>query len=671
MKIMTKAFTILVFCACFLFLGQLPQASAVNTGTVGILPAYPDPNISFSNSWFIYKLDLGKSKDDAIRVINNKQETAIIKLYAVDATITTDGGFALLSEDDARKDVGGWVKLALNEVEIPAKSEKMVPFTITIPMDADAGDHAGGIIMQELEGPSSQPAITGTGVKIVTRVGVRIYETVPGEVRRDSSISRFDWQMQPDEKAGFIKRFLGLDQKTLFFLGIENKGNMKISPKAKIEVKNIFGRTVGSIATEEMGVVFPRTKTLDSVLTWQGMPIVGRYTASLEVNFGEGTDKGNKEIVIWAVPYRLITILLFLFVLIVLARLFLQYLKEARKEKMPIYGVKPGDTLAGLSKKFQINWKKLAKANGIKKPFEIKPGQKLFVPMTSKNFEILKQLYRQHEIERSIAERSGAKKKSRKKLIVIIVVILLVGIAVYWFKFRKPATPSVQQNAEDQSSNQEAPKESTDKTITGVAKKSAIMVKIYTLDGTEAESSQRLKEKLDLIGYQTELMGSAADKNYTNTTIEHSPESVDQAKIVQTDIGLSGGIDLKEVPGLGNEIDVYNKADKSEFLEIGPAADSISATRELIKIKLAKGGASDESIGKLKNLLTKGDYTVDDQIDEGEKTASGITIMYSDDQQKNNVDNIKDFLSQNNFKVTVSKDATVKPADTIIVVAGK
>lgn len=670
MRIIMKAFAVLIFCSCFLFLGRLPQASAVNTGTVGILPAYPDPNVSFSNSWFIYHLDLGKSKDDAVRVINNKQETAIIKLYAVDATITTDGGFALLSEEDARNDVGGWVKLALNEVEIPAKSEKLVPFTITIPKDADAGDHAGGIIMQEIEGPSSQPAITGTGVKIVTRVGVRIYETVPGEVRRDSSISRFDWQMQPNEKAGTIAKFFGFDQKTLFFLGIENKGNMKISPKAKIEVKNIFGRTVGSIATEEMGVVFPRTKTLDSVLAWPGMPIAGRYTAKLEVDFGEGMNKGNEEIVIWAVPYRLITILLFLLVFVVIMRLFLQYINEARKERMPIYTVKTGDTLASLSNKLQVNWKRIARTNDIKKPFEIRPGQKLFVPMTNKNFETLKQLYHQQEVERSIAERSGIKKKSKKKLITVIVIIILVGAAVYWVKFRKSGAPIVQ-NAQNQDSNQEAPKESAGKTITGIVKKSAIDVKIYTLAGVDPESSKRLREKLDLIGYQTELIGSATDKDYSKTTIEYDPENIDQAKIVQTDIGISGGVDLKETPGLGNGISVYNKANKDDFLNIGPTADSVSATRELIKIKLMKGGANDDSANSLKDLLTKGDYTVDDQIGDGAKTVSGISIMYSDDQQKNNADNIKDFLSQNNFKVTVSKAATSGPADTIIVIAGK
>ncbi len=669
---MIKAFAVLVLCACFLFLGQLHRAAAVNTGTVGVLPAYPDPNIPFSNSWFIYNLDLGKSKDDAVRVINNRQETAIIKLYAVDATITTDGGFALLSEEDARKDVGAWVKLALNEVEVPAKSEKMVPFTITIPKDADAGDHAGGIIMQELEGPSSQPNITGTGVKIVTRVGVRIYQTVPGEVRKDAAISRFDWQMQPDEKAGFLRKFLGLDQKTLFFLGIENKGNMRISPSAKVEVKNIFGRMVGSVSAQEMGVVFPRTKTIDNVLVWQGMPIAGRYAANLEVNFGEGIDKGNEKIVIWSIPYRLITIILFFLVVVVLLRLLLQYIKEVRKEKMPIYGVMSGDTLASLSKKFQIDWKKLAGVNGIKKPFEIKPGQKLFIPMTNRNFETLKQLYRQHEIERSIAERSGAKKKSSKKLVVVIVIIIaLAGAAVYWMKFRKAETPGAQPNTQDQGNNQEAPKESTDKTISGVAKKSAIAVKIYTLDSVDPESSRRLKQKLALIGYQAEFMGSAADKGYSKTTIEHSPESIDQAKTVQGDMGLSGGVDLKEVPSLGNEIDVYNKADKGEFLEIGQAADSVSAARELIKIKLMKGGGTDESAGKLKDLLWKGDFGIDEEIGQSEKTVSGIMIMYSDDEQKNNADNVKDFLDQNGFKVAISKAVTGEPGDTILVVAGK
>ena len=191
-----------------------------------------------------------------MRVINNKDETVVVKLYAVDATTTSDGSFALLAEDDARKDIGGWVKLAVNELEVPPKSERLVPFTVNIPGNADVGDHMGGIVMQELD--NGQENVSGMGVKIITRVGVRIYETVPGEVKKDFEITKFDWRTEPTGKPDFIKDLLDINKRTVFFTGIKNKGNVRISPKVTIDVKNIFGMTVAHLADKEMGVIFPQ-----------------------------------------------------------------------------------------------------------------------------------------------------------------------------------------------------------------------------------------------------------------------------------------------------------------------------------------------------------------------------------------------------------------------------
>ena len=180
-KNIKNSFLLIILMAAFSLIAPL-VARAVNTNTVGILPANPDPNVQFSNAWFIYNLDLGQEKADGIRVINNKNETVVVRLYPVDAAATSDGSFALMPEDADRTGVGNWVKLAVNEIEIPPQTEKTVPFTFSVPQNADVGDHMGGIVMQEIETGNN---LTGTGVKIITRVGVRIYETVPGEVKKD------------------------------------------------------------------------------------------------------------------------------------------------------------------------------------------------------------------------------------------------------------------------------------------------------------------------------------------------------------------------------------------------------------------------------------------------------------------------------------------------------
>ena len=63
-------------------------------------------------------------------------------------------------------------------------------FVIYIPETVEVGEHTGGIFIQK---KSKDEAEQGNGSKVMltTRVGVRIYETVPGEIFRKLSFSDF------------------------------------------------------------------------------------------------------------------------------------------------------------------------------------------------------------------------------------------------------------------------------------------------------------------------------------------------------------------------------------------------------------------------------------------------------------------------------------------------
>ena len=537
---------------------------AVNTETVGILPANPDPAVQFSDAWFIYKLDLGQSKTDGIRVINNKKETVVVKLYPVDATTTSDGAFALLPEDADRGDVGSWVKLAVSEIEIPPQTEKTVPFEIIIPENADAGDHMGGIIMQEIETESN---LAGTGVRIITRVGVRIYETIPGEVKSGFEITKFDWRQEQLGVKNFIKDFLDINKKTQFFVGIKNNGSIRISPLVTVDVKNIFGRNVLHLVDQQIGSVFPRGENSEGVVTWNGSPLLGRYTVDARINYSEGGG-GEKttQLIIWAIPYRIIFLLIILAVIIILGRLIVKYFQEASKEKMPIYTVQPGDTLPGLALKFFVPWHRLAKVNEVGKPFEIKPGEKLFIPSGRKNREALERMLAESKLEPSIASTAGRAKGNRKRLVLIIIFILIGAGALYGIKIWRDKQV-VHQEVKTPESTVEAKEETMDKTKAGAFKKSSVGVSIRTLPNGDPESSVRLFKKFQLIGYATNLSsGNEEESRYAQTAIEYKSGKKDQAEMAKSDMGITEQVEMMEVPGLGTDVVIYNSADKNNFL---------------------------------------------------------------------------------------------------------
>src|SRR3989344_6141601 len=154
-------------------------AFALSSGGVGVYPAHPDPNIKYSESWFIYNLDLGESQDDDLILFNTTNEPQTIKLYAVDSVPSNQGNFALEAEAASKEGIGAWIKLSQTLVTLQPGENQEIPFTITIPPDADVGEHSGGIILQKAQ---AGEALAASGASIVSRIGIRVYETVPGEI---------------------------------------------------------------------------------------------------------------------------------------------------------------------------------------------------------------------------------------------------------------------------------------------------------------------------------------------------------------------------------------------------------------------------------------------------------------------------------------------------------
>lgn len=546
----------------FLFLLYPKSSQAIGLKSVAVMPAYPESNVFGSDIRFTYNLDLGEEKRDGLRIVNNGEETVVVKAYSVDAATTPDGSYGLLPEDDPISDIGGWIKLSANEVEIGPLSEKTIPFIIKIPPNVDAGDHFGGLIMEEIK---TLDTLTGTGVKVVTRVGIRVQETVPGEIKRSFTLTSFDYRYVSAEAKNFLKDLLDINRRTVFHVGVKNDGNIKIKPKASLKVKNIFGITVANLEDRDLGEVFPRGENSESTVIWNGAPLLGRYTAEVIVDpKQDGLENQTKKFVIWAFPYRAAFIFTLIFILLVLVRLIAMYFREASKEKMPIYKVKLGDNLADLGQRFFVSWKKIAKMNFIGQPYEIKENEKLFIPVNRKNQKIMQQLKEQGEFLPSIVERSGRAKFKKKRTFIIIIIFVLIGAGVAWgIKLRRDKV--VHQEIQVPQNQQEAPKETAEKTKTGAYKKSNVKVKIVTLNDADKSSSEKMLKKMQLIGYNVGLSGEAGGGNYTKTTIAHSPEKKERAEMVKNDIKFADEPDMIEVPGLESDVVIYNFSPVDNF----------------------------------------------------------------------------------------------------------
>lgn len=254
---------------------------AIEYGGLGIYPNATEVDVSnnLTKAWFIYVLEPGEIWKGKVDVINTSIEGLTAKVYPVDAVTTTDGAFAPESEDKEKVGVGAWITLVESEpssavadgleVFLKPGEAKTIDFTITVPDIVDVGDHMGAIIVQN-KNPSEDAG--GSGLRITTRVGARMYITVPGEIVRRLEFNTFTEKFE--------------DGKVTLFPSLSNDGNVRVQVKGKIEIMDGKGTTVATLPIPEREV-FPHEKITIPVLFDMAMS-PGLFTARAFVEYNGG-----------------------------------------------------------------------------------------------------------------------------------------------------------------------------------------------------------------------------------------------------------------------------------------------------------------------------------------------------------------------------------------------
>ena len=241
---------------------------AISYGGLGIYPNESEWNEqnSLTKSWFIYTLKPSEVKEAKVDVVNQSDQSVEVKIYPVDAVTTKDGAFAPQSEDREKIDVGAWINMPVSELSLKPNETKAVNFTIKVPENAEVGDHMGAIIVQ---GKEVAEARKGTAMRVVSRVGARIYLTVAGEMIKELELENFSYKIEEGQ--------------VVFYLTLTNKGNIRISPKGEIEIKDKSGKVVDKIKITEREV-FPKD-TIVLPTKWE-KTMAGKFTALTTVDYG-------------------------------------------------------------------------------------------------------------------------------------------------------------------------------------------------------------------------------------------------------------------------------------------------------------------------------------------------------------------------------------------------
>ena len=176
-----------------------------------------------------YQLAAGQTIADKVEVINGTAQTKTFHFYPADAYNASGGGFALRLRTDRQTDAAAWVTVANDQLSIPAKTGAIVALRITVPADAEPGDHTAGIVAEEILPPETVQH--GTGFQTLERVATRVYIRVAGPIAPSLQVRRITVKHQ-DAAFPYLS---GRDTAAVTFT-VVNSGNVRIAFK-KMSVK--------------------------------------------------------------------------------------------------------------------------------------------------------------------------------------------------------------------------------------------------------------------------------------------------------------------------------------------------------------------------------------------------------------------------------------------------
>lgn len=276
-----------------LFLLSPLTGRAAEDGEMAIYPANWDGKNELTKYWFIYNLDKDQEYQDQVVVENTGGEPLTVKIYPVDALTTKDGAFALENEDEQRDEIGKWVSLSMDEVELKPGEKKTIDFSIKIPRDVTVGEHIGGIIVE------NKKIKTGRQINLKTRVGVRIYETIPGEVVKKVDIINA-------KTKGYFKNIWSMLYDYTISYDLTNEGNVQLKPKVDFDLSSKWFGNVFSENKEVNGSIFPGKQITMEHQIDKNL-LFGPYLATITVN-QEGMPPIQISHAFWVWPWKIIVL---------------------------------------------------------------------------------------------------------------------------------------------------------------------------------------------------------------------------------------------------------------------------------------------------------------------------------------------------------------------------
>lgn len=287
---MRKLSVLLLTGALLLFLGA-PAAHPADNGSWSVQPT---SGPSGERPSLYLSAAPGTTLTDRVTVTNKTAEPLTLRLYAADAYNTPrDGGFAVRDRNEKQRSVGAWARTDRDTVTVGPKASVTVPLTITVPENAEPGDHPGALIALDERVEATRRGALAVGVR--RAVGARIHLRVNGPTVPALSVE--DVRIEQDRP---LVPGAGRSRAVISYT-LRNRGNVTLAPTVALRAEGLFGRTLLERGLTKLPTELLPRQQVRLTETWDGAPQLDRAEVELTA-----TAKGTREsaaVTFLAVPW--------------------------------------------------------------------------------------------------------------------------------------------------------------------------------------------------------------------------------------------------------------------------------------------------------------------------------------------------------------------------------
>lgn len=246
-------------------------------------------NIKVQPALFEQTINPGDQFSTSITITNAGSASQLFSVGVQDISGVNNAGEPIFTSSTVTTySVSSWVALGRTTITVPAGGSVTVPFTITVPANAQPGGHYGAIFVSS---GATRPSLNGSGLGY--DVGALIELRIAGNATEQAEIKEFS-----------TDRSLYQTPDVTFTASVANEGNVLIQPRGPIDITNMFGQKVGTVVLNDAGAsIFPGAQRAFTQ-SWSGGGFAfGEFTAVTTLNYGDTENKTiSASTSFWIIP---------------------------------------------------------------------------------------------------------------------------------------------------------------------------------------------------------------------------------------------------------------------------------------------------------------------------------------------------------------------------------